>query len=310
MRPSIWHALFTATLLLPGCGGAGEAPKGAAAHPEPRSAAVSTPIPAPAPSSAKEACARPGVHFPDAKYAPRPLTPAEEQRVAEMDGYVRDHPSPAGPRGKADLAEHEYARARAFFEANRWAEAAVGFRAVAVSHPDTDFGVHAAMLYLESLNVLGSRAEPERPQCFEEMERDVPILLELYCVGQQAKQNVEPCAVLHKIQRDVDRLSAQKLVAEADQGEGDSSGRYGEAGEKYLALARRCCAEVRLAGGSTQAERCDEIAYNAGRAFLAAHRPERAREAHGILLDPRNGMQKSPLTTKLGEILQRLPAPP
>ncbi len=78
----------------------------------------------------------------------------------------------------------------------------------------------------------------------------------------------------------------------------------------YLALAHACVDGARAAGSRAQDDRCDELAYNAGKAFLAAGKPERAREAAKLLLDPRNGMAKSPLAARLAKTLQALPAAP
>jgi hypothetical protein len=105
-------------------------------------------------------------------------------------------------------------------------------------------------------------------------------------------------------------MGAERLVTRADNGEGDVAAQYQEAGVAYLALAHRCVDAARAAGSTPQQERCDELAYNAGRAFLAAKQPERAKAAAKVLLDPGNGMQKSPLAAKLSTILQSTPAAP
>ncbi len=55
-----------------------------------------------------------------------------------------------------------------------------------MNHPEAEVGIYASMLYLESLNVLGSHTEPERTACYEDMARDVPLFLDLYCKGSGA----------------------------------------------------------------------------------------------------------------------------
>jgi hypothetical protein len=257
------------------------------------------------PPSALESCTRPVARFRDDKHTPKVLTPPQEKQIAESEAYVLDHPAPSDAQGKAELAAYMYARARAFFEANHWAESAIAFHDLAVNHADAEVGVYASMLYLESINVLGSEAE--RPICYDEMARDVPVFLDLYCKGAMAKHNAEECTSLRKIQRDIDRLRAQKLVESAQRGEGDATVLYQQAGVLYLALARRCVDEAHADGSMPQQEKCDEIAYNAGKAFLAAGQPERASEAAKILLDPSNGMQSSPLAAKLAKILSAVP---
>jgi hypothetical protein len=309
MRSAPWSLVATAVVSF-GCAGARDMPPAAATAPVVATALPPPPAPEPPPVPAAkttEGCTSPGARFSVAKVAPKALTPAQEQAIAEGEAYLRDHPSPATAQAKSDLAEHAYVRARALFEASHWAEAATAFREIAVRHADMELGVHASMLYLESLNVLGSQADPPRAVCYDEMARDVPVLIDLYCRDAGARKNAEQCGILHKIRRDIDRLGAEKLVRRADKGDGDSRAQYEEAAVAYLALARRCVDEARAAGAQPVAERCDEIAFNAGKAFLAAGRPERAAEAARMLADPRNGMAKSPLAGKLAKGLEGVP---
>jgi hypothetical protein len=88
---------------------------------------------------------------------------------------------------------------------------------------------------------------------------------------------------------------------------GGDAALYEQAGVAYLAMVRPCVDTARAAGTRSQPERCDELAYNAGRAFIAAGKPERAREAAKVLLDPRNGMENSPLAARLAKTLQAFP---
>jgi hypothetical protein len=142
------------------------------------------------------------------------------------------------------------------------------------------------------------------------MERDVPLFYDLYCKGAKAKQNGEQCTILRKIQRDIERVHIQHRVERANQGEAGAARLYEDAGDAYLALALRCCEEARRGGASPRDDRCDELAYNAGRAFIAAKRLDRAREAAAVLTDPRNQLQKSPLTEKFVKAIQGVAAPP
>src|SRR5262249_7385618 len=137
--------------------------------------------PAPAtPESARPSegeCTAPGAHFAQAKRAPKPLTRAQEERIDKAEEVVRGHPPPWDAEARSKLAGHRYARALALFEANRWAEAGLAFREIAMDSADLEVGVHAAVLYLEALDVLGSSAEPPRPVCYDDMARDVPRLI-------------------------------------------------------------------------------------------------------------------------------------
>ncbi|MFO0672073.1 MAG: hypothetical protein U0235_21015 [Polyangiaceae bacterium] len=67
------------------------------------------------------------------------------------------------------LVEVKYARARTYFEAQHWDEAAMAFKDIADHHADRDVGIYAAQLYLESINVLGANMNPPRPVCYDDM---------------------------------------------------------------------------------------------------------------------------------------------
>src|SRR6185436_15216224 len=112
--------------------------------------------------------------------------------------------------------EVKYVRARIYYEAQHWEEAALAFREVALSHSDKDAGIYVVQLYLESINVLGSRAEPLRSGCFDDMADAVPKFLELYCKGSKYEDNKEQCELLTRIKFDIQRLRAQKIVELAD----------------------------------------------------------------------------------------------
>ena len=47
-----------------------------------------------------------------------------------------------------------------------------------------------------------------------------------------------------------------------------------------------------------------KISMNGAKAFLAAHLSARAEEAAQVLLDPRNGMQESPLAARLKKAME------
>ncbi|MEZ4375996.1 MAG: hypothetical protein R3B07_34640 [Polyangiaceae bacterium] len=99
----------------------------------------------------------------------------------------------------------------------------------------------AAQLYLESVNVLGAKADPPRPSCFDAMGSDVPLFIESFCSGKKAEDNAEQCETLNRIQCDIQRLKAQKTVELADstQSKGDvgkSLELYKEGGDAYLEL--------------------------------------------------------------------------
>lgn len=308
---SLQSSLVLVALLASGCGAPSHAPLEPAPLPQPPPAAPAPVAKPPAPTEPLAACTAADVRFdePHASRRAKALTKEQEEAITAAAIFMRDHAGAQERNVRAELAQQQYLRARAYFEANHWGEAAVAFRALAVDHADSDLGVHASQLYIESLNVLGSRAAPPRATCYDAMARDVPILVGLYCTGAldtqrpSEKPRVDACVLLRKVQRDLERLKAQRIVDDADETGGDPA-KYEEAAEAYLSLARRCIAEARAAHEPPAQERCDEIAYNAGRAFLAAKKPERAREAAQLMTDRANGMQASPLTAKLLKLVQ------
>ena len=103
------------------------------------------------------------------------------------------------------------------------------------------------------------------------MGADVPKFIELYCAGDKATKNADQCTTLNKIQVDLLRLKAQALVDRADkEGGKDSIALYEKGGTAYFEMFRKYCQDPVNNGQKEQAERCDEIAYNAAKAFQAA----------------------------------------
>ena len=114
------------------------------------------------------------------KFKPKDLTDMQKGMIKAFDRYVcYITPDKGDKEAEEQYVDVKYARARTYFEAQHWEEAALGFRDVAIAHADKDAGIYAAQLYLEAINVLGSRAEPPRPSCFSDMAGDVPIFLDL-----------------------------------------------------------------------------------------------------------------------------------
>lgn len=234
-----------------------------------------------------------------AKYKAKELTPQQDGMVKAFNRYICYIKPPADDKqGQEQLVEVKYARARTFFEAQRWEEAALAFRDVAVNHSDRDVGIYAAQLYLESLNVLGSHSEPPKPSCFEKMADDVPLFIQLYCQGDKFSKNEEQCTTLTKIQCDIQRLKAQKTVELADKGGPNALRLYEQAGNDYIALWRKYGEEPLRNRQPAQCERLDEVVYNGARAFQAGRLVAKSIQARLILINPQNGLDKSPLAKK------------
>jgi hypothetical protein len=299
--------VFAVFLNAAGCRSAPPAPATAPVLPvpPPRSELAHKPSAAPRPTG----CTAPGAHVPAGRLAPKPLTIEQGQVIADAESFERAHGASIDPGVRTELAERAYARARALYEARHWGDAADGFRAVAMSYSDMEVGVYAMELYLDSVNLIATHSRPERTICYEEMHRDVPIFLELYCAPGKVAQHGEACMLLRHVLRDLERSTADPIIQQADRSPSDKAALYERGGEKYLEMARRCFDEVLRFGGSPASERCDELAYNAGMAFVAAARPDRAKGALSLLLDPINKVEKSVLAQRLSKAIEKAEAP-
>ncbi len=238
-----------------------------------------------------------------AKFKPKDFTPMQKGMVTAFNRYVcYITPKPNDVEAKQQYVEVKYARARTYFEAQHWEEAALGFRDIALNHSDHDSGIFAAQLYLEAVNVLGAKAG--RPTCFDDMAADVPAFLKLYCEGADFEDNKESCELLTRIQFDVQRLAAQKKVETADKQADagnfkDALENYKAGADAYLALWKTYC-EERMAKGDPgkQCERAHEIVYNMARAYQAGRLLAKSIQARMILLNPKYGMNQTDLAKK------------
>jgi len=218
------------------------------------------------------------------KLKPKEMSETQKGMVQSFNRYICViKPAAGDTKGQDQLVEVKYARARTYFEAQHWEEAAAGFRDIAMNNAAHTDGIYAAQLYLESVNVLGSNFQ--RTSCFDDMEQDVPKFIDLYCQGNKAQKNAEQCTMLNKIQVDILRLRAQKNVERADkEGGREALGLYEKGGAAYFEMFRRYCQDPVTNGQPPQAERCDEIAYNAARAFQAARLVAKAITVRRALL--------------------------
>ncbi len=239
------------------------------------------------------------------KFKPKEFTAMQKGMVTAFNRYVcYITPGKDDKEAQEQYVEVKYARARTYFEAQHWEEAALGFRDIALNYPDHDAGIFAAQLYLESVNVLGAKSEPARPTCFDDMAADVPQFLKNFCQGEDAEINKDQCELLTRIEFDVKRLGAQKKVeladSQADKGNyKEALDNYKAGGDAYLALWKDYCEGPKSRGEDVkQCETADEIVYNMARAYQAGRLLAKSISARKILLDPRYGMQDSELAHK------------
>jgi tetratricopeptide (TPR) repeat protein len=235
----------------------------------------------------------------DAKLAPKEFTESQKGMITAFNRYIcYIHPPANDAAGQDQLIEVEYARARTYFEAQHWEEAATAFRDIAMNHADKDVGIYASQLYLESVNVLGSHSKPPRIACFTDMANDVPKFLDLYCTGDKLAKNQDQCTTLTKIQCDIQRLKAQKIIEKADGGDTNALALYEEGAKTYLDMWHKYGETPLRANQPMQCDKMDEIVYNAAKAYQSARLLGRAISTRMILLTPDNRMEKSPLATK------------
>ncbi len=230
------------------------------------------------------------------RFGPKPFSSSQAAKLTKLHGQLCSSApvSALSPEQRATLL---YQKARIYFDAQRWPEAAIGFREVVFDHADAAVASHAGQLYLDTLNLMGSKTTPRRPSCFDDMAADVPKLLKLYCTGAKASVNDQMCKTLVRIERDIGRLEIEMLVKDADRLK--AKGRtikarkqYARAAAEYLKLweqhgKRACMAKQPSCAGN------EEILYNAARAFQAAGSRAKAMTTRKILLDPRYHLDRT-----------------
>ncbi len=227
------------------------------------------------------------------------MTPTQKGMVQAFNRYVcYIKPSEGDAKAKEQYNDVKYARARTYFEAHHWEEAALGFRDIAMNAPDSESGIYAAQLYLESLNILGGSSDAPRPSCFEEMGDAVPKFLSLYCEGGKAAKNPDQCTMLTKIQCDIQRLKAQKTVELASKNTGNALRLYEEAANTYLGIWKKYGEGPMEANQKPQCDRIDEVLFNAAEAFQSARLVMKSIQVRLILLNPKYGMDKGELARK------------
>ncbi|MGK3964369.1 tetratricopeptide repeat protein [Sorangium sp. So ce118] len=239
-----------------------------------------------------------------AKFLPKEFNESQKGMITAFNRYVcYIKPAANDKEAQEQYVEVKYARGRTYFEAQHWEEAALAFRDVALNHADKEVGIYASQLYLESLNVLGANMDPPRPSCYDDMAADVPKFIDLYCKGGKEKENAEQCGILIRIQRDIERLRAQKLVEAADAAGGVEALRnYEKAAVAYMDMWKKY-GEAACEAKQPACEKSEEVLYNAAKAFQAARLIAKSIAARKILLDPRYNLHNTELAkTSIYEI--------
>jgi tetratricopeptide (TPR) repeat protein len=233
------------------------------------------------------------------KFKPKEFTAMQKGMIGAFNRYVCYIQPPAGDKqAQEQYAEVKYARARTYFEAQHWAEAAIAFRDIALNYKEQDAAIYAGQLYLEAVNVLGSKSEPPKPVCFDEMSKDVPKFIENFCSADKYAEEKENCDLLTRIQCDIRRLSAEKTVELADAKGDDSLELYKKGGDAYIQLWRDYGEGPLSKGEASQCGRMDEILYNASKAYQAGRLLAKSIAAKRLLLTSQFGLQGTDLAKK------------
>jgi tetratricopeptide (TPR) repeat protein len=231
---------------------------------------------------------------------PKALSSEQRSMIEAFDRFLcMVKPPRAAGEAFDRYVEVKFARARTYFEAQHWDEAAAGFRDVALNHPTHDAGIYAGHLWLEAVNVLGTHAEPKRSGCLDALGEAVAAISSRYCDGERARGKEELCQPLVQVQCDVSRKRAEKLVAEADSGSSKNPLElYARAADQLLALYRKFGEAPLRAGGQPLCRGMDEVVYNMAKAYQAAHLLAKAIEARLILVDSGSRFSETPLAKR------------
>ena len=129
-----------------------------------------------------------------------------------------------------DLVNIKYRRARIYYEANMFEEAAILFKDIAMKHSSSEVGIFAANLYLDCLNALGSMLEVERPGCYDELADAVDVFIDTKkAPGTDLMKDEEFASQIKGLKVGVLRKKAESLTARK---------RFKESAEIYLDIYR------------------------------------------------------------------------
>ncbi|MDD9933110.1 MAG: tetratricopeptide repeat protein [Myxococcales bacterium] len=194
------------------------------------------------------------------KLTPRALSKLEREMLAAFERYLC-----YVPEGEEAL-RIQYRRARIYYDARHFEQAAELFRQVAFDRSGDALARVAANLYLDSLNVLSVLHEGRQRACYATMERALDPLSKLHCAAGGDGDSGALCEVVGTL-----RCQLLRKRAEGQQAAGD----HRAAAETYVRIARR--------HGSCDGR--DEVLYNAAIHFEAARLLGRAIKVRTVLID-------------------------
>ena len=220
---------------------------------------------------------------------PKPYTESQQGMITAMSRYVCSIKPAAGDTdGQKQMAEIKFERARMYYGAQHWQEAALAFRDIALNYPTDEYGLMAAQYELEALNILALKVDPPRSSCITEMQRDVPKYVDLYCgeKNDAAQRSGETCMNLSKVKVDLERLKCQATVKEAGSAPpAKAVTLYTDGGKCYMDLFEPYCQKPVADKKAPMAEKCDEIAYNGAKAYQAGRLVSKSIKARQALIE-------------------------
>lgn len=152
--------------------------------------------------------------------------PAQDTGEAALDAFATAACYETNPE---ELAAIRYRQGQLLYDAERLVEAAALFRHVAVEHSNTEVAVHAANLYLDSLNALAGASEDPFRACFDELAEAIELFAdESQPPGSHLMRDAELRATVAAIRVQLERKRAEVAFSEK---------RYLEAAEIFLAIA-------------------------------------------------------------------------
>ncbi len=204
------------------------------------------------------------------KFKKKQFTPLQKGMLEAFNRYV------CYVDKTEDLATIKYRRARIYYEANRFEEAAVLFRDIAFNHKDSELSEYAANLYLDCLNILGTQLEQPRVACLQELGASIDPMSASFCGTEQlAEEHPDLCGTLSTLQCQVRRKEAETY---------EKTQQFKKAAATYVRIFRRHqeCGEM------------PEMLYNAAINFEAAHLLGRAIQVRTVLIEqyPENPLSK------------------
>jgi tetratricopeptide (TPR) repeat protein len=197
---------------------------------------------------------------------PKPLGPLETGMLKAFQRYI------CYVSDNEKLPTIKYRRARIYYEANHFEEAAVLFKDVAWNHRDSELAEYAANLYLDSLILMAEKGKPKRVGCFSTVEETLDPLEKWFCVSKtdQAEHEVL-CNRTRELRCNTLRKKAETLQATRE---------YKGAASAYVGIYRRFHDNPEQCGG-----KMDEVLWNAALNFEAARLLGRAIRVRTVLIE-------------------------